>query len=345
MIGLAVAAMLLAAPVTKVDSVEDLRESCSDDDGRDLCDRVVQEKIRAALDAEPAESLASRGVEGVRVFMVNGYGNDQPMVSILWGPSMAPFIEVRIDRGEAVPDVLSFKAGDWNRRSTRTLMRLVREARPQPPKMYKRKLSNGEEELRLCMHAWMAVVESLERGRVYRRVRHGCDRDALFDGAMQFATVAVNASEACRAVRPENYRNDWGRIAACPAIVGPNVNGAAAVYELTYGDPLKTPTYPHEPTLDNLAPDVVWRTPGQTASGRDGVAAAWRAFAGDAEAGHWVRTVRGEGAVVQVEGIVNRFSDETSCSADSRQEWRRAQGRWRLVSWTLTDCVAQPKAG
>lgn len=338
MIGAVLAAMLLAAPVApapKDDPAALVREACGDDDGRDLCDRAVQEKIRLALDAEPAEALARRGVQGVRVFMVNGYGNDQPMVAILWEGKAAPAIEVRVDRGEIQPSILTLPGNSWHRASTRTLARLVRTS---PSRQSDEQGPNAEGELVICLHAWVAVVEAIEGGRVHRRIRNACGDDPVFDGAFQFATMALGVSEACSAVDADSYRNDWGRLAVCPAILGPNVNGAAAVYEMSSGSVLETPTYPHDMTLDNLAAEVSWRSPGQTASGPEAVAAAWRGFAADGRASHWVRTATGKGAVVLVEGIAIRRSDEGTCHADSRQEWRQAEGRWRLVSWSLTEC-------
>lgn len=334
MIALALSAMLLAAP----------SDACSDDRGRDICDPAVQARMREGLQAEPAEALARRGVEGVRVFMVNGYGADRPMVAVLWKGAAAPTIEARIDRGEAKPSVLEFAGSPWTKETALTLIRLERKAKPQPPGFSKTPTADGGEEIVLCMHAWVALIETMADGKVRRAVRDTCGEDAVFDGAFQLATQAINASEACRAVPTDGYRNDWDRLVSCPAIQGPNVNGAASVFELGGGDRFSLEEGKGGDFLDLLASDVSWQGPDGAAAGPPAVSAAWSRFAGASDqTAHWVRTATATGSQASVDGIAVRWTGDTACYAPSRQEWSLIGDRWLLKSWSVGDCVAQPR--
>jgi hypothetical protein len=341
MIGLALAAGLLLAAADEPKFDRD----CMDEQARDLCAEAVQASVRKRLGAESAEALAARSVEGVRVFAVNGYGVDQPMVSILWSGKAAPVIEARIDRDVSGPSVLTFEGNNWHRASTTTLMGLT--AASSPRQLDSKPKINTKGELTLCLHAWVVVVEAIESGRVHRRVRNACGDDPVFEGAFQFASLAVNSSEACRALAATDYRTDWDRLEVCPAILGPNVGGAAAVLRLSTGDILDDGSYPAGETTERLAPEAVWRTPEGTRTGQAEVAAAWRRFGAGAEAPHWVRTATGTGSVVEVNGIAVRETESQTCHAASHQQWRRTSGRWRLESWTLEPCLpfGQPDPG
>lgn len=341
MIGLTLAAMLLAGPPEAAAKQPEFDRACMDARGRDLCRSEIFDAMRARVGAPSAESLARDGMEGVRVFMVNGYGVDQPMVAILWTGGAAPVIEARIDRGEDRPSTITLPGNHWHRATTGTLIRLVRIS---PSRQAVEQGLNAKGELAICLHAWVAVVEAIEGGRVHRRVRNACGDEPIFDGAFQFATVALGVSEACSAVDADSYRNDWGRLAVCPAIVGPNVNGAAAIYQLSVGNILDDGLHPAGETTDSLAPGAIWRSPDETVTGQAEVATAWRRFGAGAEARLWVRTATGKGPAVEVDGIVVRESGKLLCRAASRQSWRQTSGRWRLESWTLGPCLPVEQA-
>ena len=83
---LVISALPVAAAAQSSDPIEVVEPEfdcdCMDDYGRNLCDRARWSAIVSSFGIEPAERVQQQGWRGVRVFTVNGYSHDMPMVSV-----------------------------------------------------------------------------------------------------------------------------------------------------------------------------------------------------------------------------------------------------------------------
>lgn len=127
---------------------------CMDAYARDHCDRGQRDEIERSFRVPPAEFLAKQGWQGVRVFMVDGYSNDMPLLTVLHRRSGPQALEVR---GPS-RDVRTLEAtpGPELEAAARTLLASTAASPVAPPEV-----SDGS----VCLHAWVAYIEVLDGGR------------------------------------------------------------------------------------------------------------------------------------------------------------------------------------
>jgi hypothetical protein len=331
---------------------------CMDDYGRDLCQLEKWSEIVASFDLEPAEVVQSQGWRGVRVFTIDGYSQDMPMVSVLhkersqYGEIRDPQLEVRGPRRGTEPAPV-LKRAAWRALAWEAdgIARLVSDA---PVRQSDRQQDDTavpageEEEITICLHAWVTVTEALTDDGVIRRIRNACGEDPLFDAGYDLSGLALRGFPHCNHLDPDAYRNESTQLRHCLTVSGNDLVAGADLLrhagEVPYED---------------------YRT-GATA-------AQWRAWLGD---GHAARLDWGGRTVLEPEADAARFLAEQEAAlgrhdvfqarvigigpargmitgevayridpdgdrhqymrADYEQTWIRfPDGKWRLDSWTV----------
>lgn len=338
--GFAFALVLEAGPTFAQEppDVEDLPfdRDCMDDYGRDLCDPGQWATIVSSFGLEPAEAVLAQGWRGVRVFTINGYSNDMPMISVLSreeGTNGLPRESVLEVRGAGGGDDLILRRGAWFglQGSAAGLQELVaraperQSARPLVDPAAQEELGMAEEDtIVICLHAWVTVTESLSNTGVVRRIRNACGDDPLFDTSYRLSAQALRGFPHCNHLDPANYRNESTQLLTCLILAGDDRVAAAEVLSVLDGA---------EPgnLIGSSAPDIRWLGPsGNVISGRGEVEAALSERFGSA---HFVvADVVGQTDGVVVSGSLERYvGDGVREITPVRQSWRRRGDRWMLV--------------
>ena len=107
------AATILLTPAAAGAAEPKFDRDCMDDYGRDLCDAKTLQAIRESFQAPPVETLAKDGWAGVRVYLVDGYSHDLPMVTIARKGDGPVEVETRALRPSAEPRVFRTGLGAW----------------------------------------------------------------------------------------------------------------------------------------------------------------------------------------------------------------------------------------
>lgn len=312
---------------------------CMDDYGRDLCNADRWAAIVSSFDLERAEAVQAQGWRGVRVFTVDGYSQDMPMVSILsrgegeYEMPLESVLEVRGVRAtdsETNPSTLSRNAWTNLRFAAENLQERVAESAERQSgagpmgAVVQDEVGGAEpEEIIVCLHAWVTITESLTDKGVLRRIRNACGDDPLFDASFGLSAQALRGFPHCNHLDPAHYRNESAQLSACLILNGENRIAAAEVLSLVDGA--------FDGLLEFLPPDVRWLgTSGDVISGRPAVEAP---FSSLFDAAHFVVTeVVGGADGVVVSGLVARYvGDGVRDTTPVRQVWRRRGERWMLA--------------
>ncbi|MFZ5670065.1 MAG: hypothetical protein ACOY4K_11270 [Pseudomonadota bacterium] len=337
MIALALAAALAAAePGAEAHPFD---RACMDDYGRDLCDPGMRAEIRAKFGVPSAEDLARQGFEGVRVFTVNGYSRDMPLISVLRRPMGQATLEVRVDGGAT----MTTPASAWTWRVADSLADLAKASPPHPPEIppaVSTKGGNDDDDvaITICLHAWVTVTEVISRGRVTTRIRNACGEDPLFDGSFFLSTLALRAFSGCFALNPLDYRNDSDRLIGCSHIKGKDGYTSAALYNAVrrsppFGGSWGVTVLPEQWLAEDV---VVEQVDEPDQAGRVAVAAAWPFRPGRGGVRLFVDSVDAGFETGAVTGIVERdLEDGKLVSAPFTQHWVNTKGVWRLKRWTI----------
>ncbi|TPW05180.1 MAG: hypothetical protein FD125_830 [bacterium] len=246
--GFMLALVLAAGPVFAQESTEDEHRAfdrdCMDDYGRDLCDRERWSAIVSSFDVESAERVQERGLRGVRVFTVNGYSRDMPMIAVLhrgvheYRP-IDPVLEVRGPRDpERGSDAVVLRREAWFDLVDQAgdLQDLVSKAAVGQSKETAGSILAGEdEEVIICLHAWVTVTESLTDRGVERRIRNACGDDPLFEASYNLSVLALRGFPHCNHLDPGNYRNESTQLQACLILEGEDRIAAAEVLTILQG--------------------------------------------------------------------------------------------------------------
>lgn len=363
LIGMAAAIFLLAGATPSLaqepeeeDEVLEapLDRDCIDDHGWDWCLGNEWGATVAAFQLEPAEVVQAQGWRGVRVFTVDGYSNDMPMVSVLRKGS---------DRHTATLEVRSRTYPEYGLADstilTRTAwMELYRDATKLQELLAKSPQSfhdsaeaaevSGEQEVIICFHAWVIVTESLTDQGVERRIRNACGRDPLYEQSMALSAKALRGFPHCNHLEPGDYRNESSQLAGCLLLRGDDLFAAASLKNEKNDPPgfyraeditrevweawmrtdgtarldwAGTPYVEDPVSLANIMVQIGETLPNLTIYQSE--------FGSDADGLGWVM------------GEVVYFHDDeeyqrTYWIADYEQYWtRRADGQWRMTNWIV----------
>lgn len=328
---LAVAAVLLltlgSAPAftqteEELDNIPFDRD-CMDDYGRNLCDVADWSGIVATFGIETADVAWTGGWRGVRVFTINGYSNDMPMIAVRDDGAL----EVRgadRDRADAhSPAILTRNAPPGAAAAVPALKALVAAA-PERPSAENADGDNKEGGvISLCLHAWVTVTEVLGHDGVTRRIRNACGDNPLFNAAFEMSTLALNAIEHCKRLDPDRFRNDSTRLMGCLSLKGSDLFAAADVSNL-FSEIDEIADF-----ASYLTADARVTLPG--GSTREALTAApfddFDFFLSDFDGAPGQVTVTG--------GLYRLTDDSGSESADMQQVWRLQDGGWRLTALTI----------
>jgi hypothetical protein len=309
---------------------------CMDDYGRDLCDAGQWARIVSSFGLEPADAERAQGWRGVRVFTVNGYSQDMPMISVLsrgegaYGLPRESVLEIR---GPAEGGGLTLGRDAWFglQGAAAGLQNLVAEATERQSgaqsagqAVQQEGRPTEEDEILICLHAWVTVTESLTDTGVLRRIRNACGDDPLFKASYDLAAQALRGFPHCNHLDPANYRNESTQLSACLILTGEDRVAAAEV--LSIADGARSGGF-----AEHFAPEIRWLgSAGDVLSGLDAVEAR---FSELFDSAHFVveHVVGGADGVV-VSGTFARYvGDGIRETTAVRQSWRRRGDRWMLV--------------
>ncbi|MBB5661429.1 hypothetical protein [Brevundimonas halotolerans] len=342
LIGMAAAIFLLSGASSSLaqDANDDPIEpafdrDCMDDYGRDLCDPEGWLGIVETFGVEAAEDAQANGWRGVRVFTIDGYSRDMPMVSVLYteasehGIPLNPRLEVRgAGDGEGPASSLSREAWFGLTLKSRRIVELATAAPPRQSAGDDGLPGTAGDEMIICLHAWVTVTEVLTDDGVLRRVRNACGDDPLFDAGYELSGQALRGFPVCSHLDPANYRNESAQLDRCLVLEGDNQIAAAEVLNLLDG-----------PIFDEASSIAAYAAPGIQISGTSREKSLSGALGlDDARVVRiYTASIRAVGTDVRARGIVHRYGDEdgNDFAADVQQVWRKTDGAWRLVEFTL----------
>lgn len=338
MIAFALSAALAAAgPPTAAPKFD---RACMDEYGRNLCDSELRADIRAKFGVPEAEALAAQDVSGVRVFLVDGYSNDRPLVSVLRTGEAEPTLEVRVAGLGDKPMILS--ATPWRWAVAQTLAKTAAaepETAPSRPPV-----SQTGNALTVCLHAWVVVVEVIDEGKVTRRIRNACDDGAIFEGAYSLTTMALYAAPFCGELQLNAYGGDSSRLTDCALISGRERLSAVAVINRFKSGTLVRDEQISQAVLEDLfAPDAILTQDQEPdVLGPPAISARWRAVFHGKDRIRFlsISGVAGEPGGVRVTGTIKTFRSESGRrvlqgEAPFTQDWRLVNRSWRIARWHI----------
>lgn len=318
-----------------------------DDYGRDLCSPDKWSEIVASFGLEPAEVVQAQGWRGVRVFTIDGYSRDMPMVSVLARADyqsdhpVDPVLQVRgakvTGSSDYRPVVLSRPAWTSLAWTAESLQEAVRDAPVRQSEQSGVGTSDSTTSLEgqvvpegqvadmvICLHAWVTVTESLTSSGVVRRVRNACGDDELFEASFALSAQALRAFPHCNHLDPAQYRNESTQLLRCLSIDGTDLVGAAEVVRLLDARDRSELL----PLTEHMAPDAKVSWDGGSVVGPQ---AAAEAFEGQqlAKGGFDGSLHIGNRDEVIVHGGFDRRRDDGALElADVRQVWKLREGVW-----------------
>lgn len=341
-----------------------LDRDCIDNHGWDWCLGDDWAPTVAAFRLEPAEVVQAQGWRGVRVFTVDGYSNDMPMVSVLrkGNDRHTATLEVRSrtypEYGLADSTILTRTAWMELYRDATKLQELLAKSPQSFHDSAELTEIPGEQEAIVCFHAWVTVTESLTDEGVERRIRNACGRDPLYEQSMALSAQALRGFPHCNHLEPGAYRNESSQLAGCLLLRGDDLVAAASLKNEKGGAPGLYPG--DEVTRDEWA---LWlRTDG---TGRLDWAGEVYQEGADPNLGQTARSSLADvmiqigailpalmvyqdeyGARTRSEGWIKGAiayelgeygeGDYRYMMADYHQEWsRRADGQWQMTNWTV----------
>lgn len=346
-----IAALMLAIMVTPAfaqtpeEDIEDppFDRDCMDEYARNLCNPEVMAKILTKFGMETAEQVQAQGWRGVRVFTVNGYSMDMPMISVLakgedkHGAPIDAVLEVRLDvyGGEnPKPGLLTRPAWDNLYWVATDLQDLVAKSPERVSDEETNTAASGDKDddvIIVCLHSWVNVTESLTDTGVVRRIRDSCGNDPVYDAAFDLSAQALRGFPHCNHIDPANERNAFTQLATCMGLTGEDRIAAAEVLALFSADGFEHAT----DLIPHLSANARIVLPGETkptpraAAIKTLSAAPFDAFS------VYTYNIDGAPGRVTVIGALDRDLEQGYEISDMRQTWRKQDGLWRLTDLTF----------
>jgi hypothetical protein len=326
-------------------------KDCRDDDMVDRCDPEKQRQVRELFGVAAIEALAAEGARVRRAFYVDGYGNDMPVVTFARSPGRPPGVTVtaRVFAGEGkvrlvkMSQAIREEVWDEVLRRGRHFDRRIAPEPPPPPKA-----GAAPPPVNICLHAWVVTVEAgdpaSERPELRRATQDACDEGLAVDYGMELARLAVEAFPACRALDPENHRNDVARLQACALLEGDTPAAAAVMNRFRdgpFGHLRESELGEGPPLTVNSPARLSWA--GEEARGWKAALELWRKRA--VGTAHQPGVFHGESeARVRVTGHVRTSLGEDTRVAPFEQVWvkERGLGSWSIEQWTVGTFAEPP---
>lgn len=283
--------------------------------------------MRDFFEVPEAEELARAGVEGVRVFTVDDYLRDMPLVAVLKERGGEPAVQVRARRkGDEL--LILETLGDaplWA-----AAVSLAATVRASPVERAERTGENY-----VCLHSSWVIVEALAAKEVVTRLREVCHPDPVTDGAYALPALAIRAFPHCDRISPELAGNAADRLNACPMLSGKNLVGAADVLNRALLE--LNPKFLQVVGPDLFMADARFETGDEIVIGAGAVTTAWyQTYTQDYQAHLSVGAVEADESEAKVVGKVHREIGGYTEVAESSQDWiKGADGLWRLRRWNI----------
>ncbi|GAA0625805.1 hypothetical protein GCM10009422_23120 [Brevundimonas kwangchunensis] len=240
---------------------------CRDDNGVNRCDSGPRAETLARFSAPTIEADAASGAEVYRVLMVDGYGQDLPVIAFERRPGSSPQAVVYAADGRKLTASVGVELWGRVQREFRFADFAVAheppllDGRPMPP---------------VCLHAWVTTVEManspLDRSRlapVRRRTDNTCSGGLTTQSAFGLADLALEAFPQCEALDAQSYRSAVNRLGACAELDGDVIAAAQARSALMKVEWRRTDeavdAYWRRYTGMNATPTVTWD--GETVAG------------------------------------------------------------------------------
>jgi hypothetical protein len=223
--------MLFASSAT---AEEKFDPKCSDDRGINRCAGNNQAKTRSKYDLSDKEKISADGTYLRRALFVDGYGNDVLALSFVRERMKAPYVEIRVPKTETRNDVArvvaTISGDDWRR--------VIGEGRYFDRELISRK--GAEEDI--CLHAWVAIVETVDPARlsgntlpetfvdpeVRSKTQTACNGGLAIDYAFKLVELAYEMMPECHSIPAEEYRNKAMILNACASFSGDRVAAGEA---------------------------------------------------------------------------------------------------------------------
>ena len=185
-----------------------------------------------------------------------------------------------------------------------------------------------DDELVFCLHAWVSVTEVLNDKGVVRRIRNACGEDPLFDAGYELSAKALRGFPVCNHLDPANYRNESAQLDRCLILEGEDQIAAAEVLNLLDGE-----------IFEETSSITAYAAPDIQISGTSGATSLSEALGLDDSrvVRLYTTSIRSVGRDVVAESMVHRYGDEdgNDFAADVQHGWRKTDGAWRLVEFSL----------
>lgn len=319
---------------------------CLDDNHVNRCDDGRRNETLARFSAPTIEADAGSGAEIYRVLMVDGYGQDLPVIAFERRPGFPPQAVVYAANGRKMTANISLEL--WGR-AQRELRFADQAVTPEAPAV------DGRAMPAICLHSWVSTVEMansyLDRSRrvpVRRRTEDACTAGLTTQSAFGLMALAMEAFPQCEALNEQQYRSAANRLGACAALEGDIPAAAEVRNTLNTLERTRTgeatPNFWRRYTGVNAAPTVTWD--GETVVGSLHGREVGEFLASRIET-HGARlvpeTVMGMNArEVQVTGVLRRGDTGATIGAYSQTwEFSHYAHNWTLKTMTVTT-GAQP---
>lgn len=218
--------VVFAAVAALVGQDAAVSRDCLDDNLVNRCDDGRRNETLVRFSAPTIEADAESGAEIYRVLMVDGYGQDLPVIAFERRPGFSPQAVVYANNGRRLTANIGLDL--WGR-AQRELRFADRAITPEAPTADRRALPAT------CLHSWVSTVEManshLDRSRrvpVRRRTEDACTAGLTTQSAFGLMALAMEAFPQCEALNEQQYRSAANRLGACAALDG-DIPAAAEV--------------------------------------------------------------------------------------------------------------------
>lgn len=311
-----------------------LTSDCYDDNLTDRCNAQGQRARRERHNLRSIEALAAANVQTRRVFYVDGYGREMPVVIFQRerGRSAEVVVSATTRDADDQPRIVEMRAPITNAVWRDVVQRTQRFAEVPSPRP-------ADSEHVICLHSWVMTMEAADPGQrtpVRARTQDSCNRGGIREPAFDLARIAYDALPHCRALNRQHYRNEVSAFPTCALLEGDQLASAQAVNRFNDFQRLDEGGVGASGFISTDA-EMDWM--GERVRGSGDVASLWsreqltRKF-------YFRRAVGESEDRVRVFGVVVEALDANARSAEAELVWTRTSGS----DFTLASAIVGPFA-
>ncbi len=315
---------------------------CSPDTAADACREETLERLLAKLQMPQAETLATEGYTGIRVFQYDAFGTIWPATVMLTQPinqyrrsGTAEAVIVHADGHLATLQRPIWEIG-W--REMDAAIKAILDEQPTSPAP-QTPPTDGPPFPPICLDPPTIIIEVISAGTVHRLSPRTCSPSA---STMRVITNARAISENLAAAFPvcghfpvERYGRGLGRVRACLSVEGEDPFSAAEVMNILQPGVGGHTNVIYEPEHQSTNVTLLG-IDGQRAAGR---AAVLDALTGGAFGRRYLRVLRATGDKdgVTVQAQLRRVEQPNNPDPlPLNVRWtKEADGAWRITDWSV----------